>query len=142
MTAERQAKDQPHLSPACKLCLAPVESPEHVIISCQALADIRQRLFPELMNVVASVYPASLILQYQPPSQLAQFIVDCTSNNLHDGYRIPAGVRGSGVEAWSRVCQAFSPYHVTGAQLFLMNRRGSSDYYKHRSKDNFSSNSI
>ena len=58
LTAERQAKDQPHLSPACKLCLALVESPEHVIISCQALADIRHRLFPELMNVVASVYPA------------------------------------------------------------------------------------
>ena len=94
LTAERQAKDQPQLNPACKLCLAPVESPEHVIISCRAMADIRQRIFPELMNAVAIVYPASLILKYQPPSQLAQFVIDCTSFNLHDSYRIPSHVPG------------------------------------------------
>ena len=43
------------------------------------------------MNIVAKVQPQCSILQcYPPPSTLAQFILDCTSNNLPDNIRIPA----------------------------------------------------
>ena len=43
LTNERRANDQPGLDPSCTLCLAPLESTEHVLMSCRATADIRQR---------------------------------------------------------------------------------------------------
>ena len=51
LSGERLALDQPNLSPACKLCCAPIESSEHILTACRATADIRQRIFPELLNI-------------------------------------------------------------------------------------------
>ena len=90
LTAERQAQDQKNLDPSCKLCLAPLESAEHVLVSCRATAEIRRRIFPELLNKVALVQPNCHLLQYHSDVQLAQFILDCTSFNLGDNFRIPA----------------------------------------------------
>ena len=90
LTGERLAQDQPNIDPGCKLCLATVESTEHVLITCRATADVRQRLYPELMNAVAKVQPTSHILQNPTAHQLTQFILDCTSINLGENFRIPA----------------------------------------------------
>ena len=46
---------------------------------------------PELFNTVAAVQPMCALLQsYPTPDILTQFILDCTSLNLPDSYRIPA----------------------------------------------------
>ena len=76
LTNERMSIDQPTISPACKLCNAPTDSIEHVMVSCLATSEVRSRLFPELMNEVAKVQPMCSILQYHPPpSILTQFIL-------------------------------------------------------------------
>ena len=63
LTNERLSIDQPNLSPACSLCDQPVESIEHVLVACRATSDVRSRLLPDLMNVVATVQPNCSILQ-------------------------------------------------------------------------------
>ena len=88
LTGERLAS-QHGTSPSCKLCPALVESTQHVFTECKGTADIRQRLLPELLNVVLQVQPSSAILTNQS-AYLTQFILDCTSINLPDTYRIPA----------------------------------------------------
>ena len=91
LTNERLSKDRPHHSPACYLCLDPTDSIEHVLTICRATAEVRNRLFPELVNVVAKVQPMCSILQHHPPPDiLTQFILDCTSLNLPETIRIPA----------------------------------------------------
>ena len=90
LTAERLALDQPNLNPACKLCQAPSESIEHVLVSCRATEEVRQRLLPDLLNTVAYIQPNSEILQTPSASQLTQFVLDCSSINLDSNLRIPA----------------------------------------------------
>ena len=98
LTNERMSLDQPSISPACVLCDAPIDSLEHVLVSCRATADVRDRLFPELMNTVAQVQPMSHILLSHPPaSTLTQFVLDCTSFNLPDSIRVP--VHNPGISA-------------------------------------------
>ena len=88
--AQRLAHDQPHLSPGCKLCFAPVESTEHVLVTCSATAECRSRILPELLNTVGTVQPSSHILLSPTKGELVQFILDCTSPNLDNNLRIPA----------------------------------------------------
>ena len=91
LTNEWLSKDQPHLSSACVLCAAPVDSLEHVLVLCRATQECRSKLLPELLNTVAAVQPMCAILQpYPAPDILLQFILDCTSLNLPDSYRVPA----------------------------------------------------
>ena len=94
MTNDRLSKTRTSRSSACDLCPAPApsESVEHVLVSCIATAEVRRRLYPELLNVVAQVQPLCGILHSHPPqpsSVLAQFILDCTSFNLPESCRIP-----------------------------------------------------
>ena len=90
LTAERLALDQPNRNPSCKLCFAPLESAEHVLTACKATAEVRHRIYPELMNTVLHAKPNSSILHNHTDSQLAQFLLDCTSINLDESIRIPA----------------------------------------------------
>ena len=92
LTNERLNLDQPNLSPACQLCHAPVESAEHVLVVCKATQEVRSRLIPDLMNTVAQVQPTCKLLESHPPqaSILAQFLLDCSSLNLPDSFRVPA----------------------------------------------------
>ena len=68
----------------CPLCHSPSPDPtEHALVSCQALSEVRSRIFPELLNTAAQVQPMSGILSYDiPPPIMTQFILDCTSLNL------------------------------------------------------------
>ena len=84
------------LSSTDKCCLCHnsglyIDSIEHVLTTCRATSDVRERLFPELVNSVASVQPSCRILDSLPtPDILTQFILDCTSIKLPDCFRIPA----------------------------------------------------
>ena len=91
LTNERLAIDQPGRNPACVLCDgARVDTIEHVIMSCKATMDVRGRLLPELLNVVAKVQPTCEILEILPPPPvMTQFVLDCTSPNLSNSVRIP-----------------------------------------------------
>ena len=82
LTAERLAADQPNLSPACKLCQAPLESADRVLVACNSTAEIRQRILPELLTVVLQVKPQSALFSNPKHPQLSQFILDCSSINL------------------------------------------------------------
>ena len=88
LTRERESLDTGS-SPQCKLCHAPVEDIEHVLVHCSKMADIRAHILPEILNTVKAVQPGCAILVNQQP-YLAQFILDCTSLNLPEAYRIPA----------------------------------------------------
>ena len=90
LTNERLALDHPGKDPSCQLCLAPSDSIEHVIMSCRATSDVRDRLLPELLNAVAKVQPNNKLLEVLPPPPvMTQFVLDCTSFNLPDSVRIP-----------------------------------------------------
>ena len=91
LTNEKLSLDQPSLSPACDLCQAPVDSIEHVLAVCRATHDVRSRLLPDLLNTVARVQPScSLLHNTASAGILTQFVLDCTSLNLPDSFRIPA----------------------------------------------------
>ena len=90
LSGEMLAADRPSLSPACKLCSAPVDSYDHILLACRATAETRERIFPELLNIVSQVQPRSILLQNHSHPQLTQFILDCTSPNLDENLRIPA----------------------------------------------------
>ena len=75
----------------CKLCPChPNLSEEHVLISCVATKDIKDRLFPELMVSIAQAHPENKILSYIPPPWIPKFVLDCTSFNLPVDMRVPA----------------------------------------------------
>ena len=90
LTADRRAIDQPGLNPSCPLCSAPRETIEHVLVACKGTAEPRQRIYPELVNTVAQVQPTCKILHTHNDTILTQFILDCTSPNLPDHYRVPS----------------------------------------------------
>ena len=80
-------------SPACLLCndcSTDTNTTEHILVSCKAMRDVRDRIFPELINTVFQVQPMSGILTYNIPAPImTQFILDCASFNLPDNIRIP-----------------------------------------------------
>ena len=90
LTLYRRHKDNPSLDPSCRLCPARQETIEHILAVCPALADTRQRLYPELMNTVLQVQQSCNILVSSPPDILTQFVLDCTSINLTEEFRVPS----------------------------------------------------
>ena len=47
----KQRNSDPHY----RLCPSPVESTKHILTECCATAEVRDRLFPELLNVIAVI---------------------------------------------------------------------------------------
>ena len=98
LTADTLSRNNQSISidNTCKLCFAlgstpKVETIEHVLVSCKVTSDVRSRILPVLLNTVAAVQPSSALLtNYTSDSELAQFILDCSSPNLPDSIRIPA----------------------------------------------------
>ena len=87
LTGEQLSREQ-GADPKCKLCSAPVETTEHIISDCRPLHPIRERLLPELLNTVLAVAPNCQLLTQPYSAHLTQFILDCTSLNLPNGYRL------------------------------------------------------
>ena len=76
--------------PGCHLCPSPLESTQHILSECLATADVRRRLLPELQNLISEVHPTNGLLDpHVPRSTLTQFILDPTSFNLSNKFRIP-----------------------------------------------------
>ena len=90
LTYHRRYRDNPSLDPSCRLCPASQETIEHILAVCPALADTRQRLYPELMNTVLHVQPSCGILATSTPAILTQFVLDCTSTNLTQAFCVPS----------------------------------------------------
>ena len=88
LTNERLSNDQPHLSPACVLCGAPVDSLEHVLEVCRAAKSAEVDYCQSCLTLWLQFSPC--VLYSSPTLHLTQFILDCTSLNLPDSYRIPA----------------------------------------------------
>ena len=76
--------------PKCRLCMAPYEHTQHILTECRSTAEIRERLYPNLVNIVAVIDPSSgILIQQQTPNRiLNQFIIDPASINLPSSYRI------------------------------------------------------
>ena len=79
----------------CRLCkslaphhLAPPEDMIHLITRCRATADIRTKITPELLNIIAQHFPNNTILDYPNHTHLTQLILDPTSLNLPMTMRI------------------------------------------------------
>ena len=84
LLGHRQNSDQ-----QCRLCFNPIESIQHIITECSATADARNRIFPELLNLVLSIDPTNQLLQPNISKRiLTQFVLDPTSFNLSNEFRI------------------------------------------------------
>ena len=73
---------------------APDETLQHLLTRCRATAETRNRLTPDLLNVIASYFPYNDLLSYPKHNHLAQFILDCSSLNLPTNVRIDASMPG------------------------------------------------
>ena len=78
------------IEPHCRLCHAPHDHTQHILTECPSTAEVRDRLYPELVNLVASIDPSSHVLNRQETSNsvLTQFILDPASMNLPNSHRI------------------------------------------------------
>ena len=54
---ETLSNQQPSVSPACLLCKEPVDTIEHILVTCRAMTEVRSRLYSELVNTVLQVPP-------------------------------------------------------------------------------------
>ena len=76
-------------TPRCRLCPSASESTQHILTECAGTLDTRQRLYPELLNLLVTVHPSNGLLLYQYSADtLTQFILDPTSMNLSNQLRI------------------------------------------------------
>ena len=75
----------------CRLCPAPIESTQHILTLRQATSAEHERLFPELLNILKRIQPSNGILldHIVPKDVLTQFLLDPTSMNLSNRYRVP-----------------------------------------------------
>ena len=83
------------IDPQCRLCPPiygsplPSETLTHILSQCTGTRDPRTRLWPDLLNTVQQFFPQNGILSsITSPHIMTQFILDCTSLNLLNGYRI------------------------------------------------------
>ena len=76
--------------PGCRLCHSPIEDVTHILVDCPKMAECRQCLLPELLNLVADIQPQNCLLDSSKTSSrdLAQFILDPSSSNLASTHRI------------------------------------------------------
>ena len=87
LSQERLFLDQ-GIDPKCRLCPSVCENYTHILTQCRATTDVRDRLYPELVNIVQDVEPTCKIINFATNEILAQFIIDPSSMNLPNNYRI------------------------------------------------------
>ena len=90
LTYQRRAKDRNSADSHCRICPATCEDIPHVLTECKGTAEVRQRLLPDLLNIVCSINPNSHLLDYPRVDKktLTQFILDSGSPNLDNDSRI------------------------------------------------------
>ena len=77
------------IDPHCRLCGTQLESIQHIITECRSYSDIRERLYPELVNLVATIDPTSgLLTSIASNRVITQYILDPASLNLSNTYRV------------------------------------------------------
>ena len=76
------------VDPSCRLCSAPCEHTQHILTECSSTAEIRERLYPELVNLVSDIQPSCGLLNRSSNHLLTQFIIDPSSMNLPNTHRI------------------------------------------------------
>ena len=80
---------QSDCSPHCRLCLSPIEDIMHVVACCDATAVSRHKLLFELSVVTSfTVNKIDFSEITKNPNTLTQYILDCTSLNLNNKYRV------------------------------------------------------
>ena len=56
---------------------------------CPGTSDTRERLHADLVNIIAEIDEKNMILEHNiSPETLTQFVLDPTSMNLSNGYRL------------------------------------------------------
>ena len=86
--------------PCCRLCQtfsnhpAPAEDMVHLLARCRATEDIRNRVLPDLMNILAKFHLTNRLLSASSHDHLTQFILDCSSLNLPNDIRVPPNHMG------------------------------------------------
>ena len=76
------------VDPSCRLCSAPCEHTQHILTECCSTAEIRDRLYPQLVNIVSDIQPSCGLLKQSSNHLLTQFIIDPSSMNLPNTHRI------------------------------------------------------
>ena len=86
----RLGKDRGTNDPHCRLCSSQCEDIKHILTECRATSELRQKLLADLLNVIIGISPNSKLLDLTTltNSVLTQFILDCGSPNLTNGYRL------------------------------------------------------
>ena len=70
-------------------CKAPKDNIVHTLIQCRALADIHEWLKADLVNIIVDNDDQNKILEHTASDEtITQFVLDPTSMNLANGYRI------------------------------------------------------
>ena len=88
VTGERLAKNRGSDS-RCRICSSPKDNIQHILTQCRALAEIHERLHADLVNIIADIDDQNKILEHTTSDEiLTQFILDPTSMNLANGYRM------------------------------------------------------
>ena len=76
----------------CRLCPSSPGIPEtitHILTECRGTTEPRARIWPELLNVTTQLFPENKLLQATHSNSIsAQFVLDCTSLNLPNNYRL------------------------------------------------------
>ena len=90
LSFERLESDRNTNDPHCRLCPSSCMDTRHILTECRGTADVRERLYPELVNIVADLAPNSKLLNFSTltSSILTQFILDCGSPFLSGDYRL------------------------------------------------------
>ena len=61
----------------------------HMLTRCRATSDVRERIMPDLLNILADFIPHNRLLISPAHDLLTQFILDCSSLNLPVDIRVP-----------------------------------------------------
>ena len=82
--------------PYCRLCLSSIhpsqqpstESIGHILTQCTAKSNTRGSYLPGLLNTVAKYAATHSLLTDPASTQLSQFLLDCSSLNLSNDFRV------------------------------------------------------
>ena len=117
--------------PSCRICrtsqsvaLVPPDTVVHILTQCRGSAEVRERLYPELLNLLLKVDPNHAFLTSHNEfggNNLAQFLLDCTSFNLPEHIRIShSNPRLSDILRFSRdFCFAIHNCRMTKLKLLV-----------------------